>query len=272
VHREQDVEFWFARERQETLGYDRWENFAALLERARIACRNAGQSTNDHFRDVTKMVALGSGAGRSIEDVALTRYACYLLAQNGDPRKEAVAFAQTYFAVQTRRQEILEARLVEHDRVRARKRLAASEKELSGVIFERLRDGQSFARIRCKGDTALFGGLTTQQMKDRLGVPANRPLGDYLPTVTIKGKDFANEMTVHNTKERDLRTEPAITKEHVANNTEVRKAMSARGMRPEHLPAAEDVKKVERRLAREVKRLPRGAKKLGYRGKERGAP
>jgi len=259
VHQEQGVEFWFARELQPLLGYDRWENFAVLLDRARTACDGAGQEVADHFRDVTKMVSLGSGAERAVQDVALTRYACYLLAQNGDPRKEAIAFAQTYFAVQTRRQELIESRLLETERVRARARLVASETELSGLIFERVGDGQSFSRIRSKGDEALFGGLTTQQMKERLAVPDGRPLADFLPTVTIKGKDFANEMTVHNTKVRDLDTEGAITKEHVDNNAGVRKVMATRGIVPERLPPAEDVKKVERRLAKDVRRLP-GAK------------
>jgi DNA-damage-inducible protein D len=192
---------------------------------------------------------LGSTAERAVEDVALTRYACYLLAQNGDPRKEAIAFAQSYFAVQTRRLELIEQRLLEVDRVRARARLVESEKDLSAVVFERVGDEGSFARIRSKGDAALFGGASTQQMKDRLRVPDNRPLADFLPTVTIKAKDFANEMTVHNTKERDLRSESAITGEHVENNRQVRQTMRVRGIVPEQLPAAEDLRKVQRRLA-----------------------
>ena len=257
VRTEQGVEFWFARDLQPLLGYDRWENFAALLDRAKTSCAGAGQTVADHFRELTKMVTLGSGAERAVEDVALTRYACYLLAQNGDPRKEAIAFAQSYFAVQTRRLEQIEARLLEADRVKARARLVESEKELSAVIFERVGDEQSFARIRSKGDTALFGGLTTQQMKDRLEVPDGRPLADFLPTVTIKAKDFANEMTVHNTKERNFTTEGAITVEHVENNKQVREAMRMRGIVPEQLPAAEDLKKVQRRLESETKKLPK---------------
>lgn len=257
VRTEQGVEFWFARDLQPLLGYDRWENFAKLLDRARASCAGAGQCVDDHFRDLTKMVRLGSSSERAVEDVALTRYACYLLAQNGDPRKEAIAFAQSYFAVQTRRLERIEARLLEADRVRARARLVESEKELSAVIFERVGNEKSFARIRSKGDTALFGGLTTQQMKGRLHVPDGRPLADFLPTVTIKAKDFANEMTAHNTKERDLRREPEITREHVDNNSQVRGAMAARGIIPEDLPAAEDLKKVERRLAKDAETLPR---------------
>ena len=265
VCQEQGIEFWFARDLQELLGYAEWRNFALAMDKAKEACETAGQSPDDHFREVARTVVLGSGAERAIEDVALTRYACYLLAQNGDPRKEAIAFAQTYFAVQTRRQEILEARLIEQERVHARHRLCESEKELSGLIFERLGDGQSFARIRSKGDQALFGGRTTQQMKQRLGVPDGQPLADFLPTVTIKAKDFANELTVHNTKERDLRTEPAITKEHVVNNTEVRKVMGVRGIKPEQLPSAGDVKKVERRLAADARKLPRVTKAIARR-------
>ncbi len=256
VRHEQGIEYWFARELQPLLGYSEWRNFVVAIDKAKESCRGAGPQPTDHFRDVTKMVTLGSGAERAVQDVALTRYACYLLAQNGDPRKEAIAFAQTYFAVQTRRQELIESRLLEAERVRARARLVASEKELSSLIFERVGDGQSFARIRSKGDKALFGGLSTQQMKERLGVPDCRPLADFLPTVTIKGKDFANEMTVHNTKVRGLDTEVEITTEHVDNNSGVRKVMGARGIVPEELPAAEDVRKVARRLSKEVRRLP----------------
>ncbi len=257
VRHEQNIEFWFARELQPLLGYSEWRNFLVAIDKAKESCTSAGQALGDHFRGVTKMVTLGSGAERAIEDVALTRYACYLLAQNGDPRKEAIAFAQTYFAVQTRKQELIEVRLLEADRVRARARLVQSEKELSAVIFERVGDEQSFARIRSKGDRALFGGLTTQQMKDRLDVPDARALADFLPTVTIKAKDFAAEMTVHNTKERNLASEASISGEHVENNRQVRGAMRARGIVPEQLPAAEDVRKVERRLANEAKKLPK---------------
>jgi len=261
AHEEQGVEYWLARELQGVLGYERWENFAAVLQRAREACAGAGQAPDDHFRELTKMVPLGSGALRPIEDVALTRYACYLVAQNGDPRKDAIAFAQTYFAVQTRRQKLIEQRLVESERVRARARLAESEKALSQVIYERAGDGDSFARIRSQGDQALFGGVTTRQMKDRLGVPDSRPLADFLPTVTIKAKDFANEITIHNTTERDLRSEAEIAAEHVESNKEVRRALGRRGIQPESLPAAEDVKKVERRLRSDERKLPGGARR-----------
>jgi len=257
ARKEGGIEYWFARDLRTLFGYERWENFATLVERARTACEMAGQAVDDHFRDLTKMVRLGSGALRPVEDVALTRYGAYLLAQNGDPRKEAIAFAQTYFAVQTRRRELIEARLAENERVQARQRLSASEKELSGVIFDRLGEGDSFARIRSSGDKALFGGLTTQQMKKRLDVPEARPLADFLPTITIKAKDFANEITIHNTKENDLRREGAIAGEHVKNNAEVRKVLGRRGIEPERLPPAEDVRKVERRLAADEKKLPK---------------
>lgn len=249
------VEAWFARDLRAVLGYERWENFATALERARRACETSGNPVADHFRDVTKMVAVGSGAHREIEDVLLTRYACYLVAQNGDPRKPAIAFAQTYFTLQTRKQELIEARLAEHERLRARSQLAASEKELSATLFERLKDGQSFARIRSAGDTALFGDHTTADMKQRLGIPTARPLADFLPSITIKAKDLANEMTTFQVRQRDLRTEPSVAREHVANNTEVRRALGARGIRPEDLPAEEDAKKLERRLHAEERRL-----------------
>lgn len=262
AHREGDLEYWLARELQELLNYTQWRNFEQVIVKAKEACRNAGQEVSDHFADVSKMVDVGSGARREVEDVALTRYAAYLIAQNGDPRKEEVAFAQTYFAVQTRKQELIEARLEEVERLEARKRLVASEKELSGVIFERLQDNESFARIRSKGDAALFGGWTTRDMKDRFGVPDSRPLADFLPTITIKTKDLANEMTSHNVKAQDLRTEGKITEDHVANNRELRDALSRRGIKPEALPPAEDIKKVERRLKSEEKKLPRGVPRL----------
>jgi DNA-damage-inducible protein D len=255
------AEIWFARDLQVLLEYARWENFYNVLVRARTACGTAGYEPADHFLDVTKMVDLGSGATREIDDVALTRYACYLIAQNGDPAKEAIAFAQTYFAVQTRKQEIIEKRLEEAERLSARKKLTVSEKELSGIIYERVGDQFSFARIRSKGDVALFGGQSTQEMKKRLGVPDGRPLADFLPTITIKAKDFANEITNFNIKKDGLRSESEIAKEHVKNNTDVRKLLVNRDIRPETLPEAEDIKKVERRLATEAKKL--GTKKSG---------
>jgi DNA-damage-inducible protein D len=257
-----EAEFWCARDLQTLLGYTKWENFAKVVDKAITACENSGYDAKDHFLGIRKMVELGSGAKREIDDIALSRYACYLVAQNGDPAKEQIAFAQTYFAVQTRKQEIIERRLAEAERVSARRRLSRSEKELSGIIFERLGDGESFARIRSKGDTALFGGRTTQDMKRKLGVPGARPLADFLPTITIKAKDFANEITNFNIKENDIRTEMRITGEHTKNNQEVRRLLVDRGIVPEKLPPAEDVKKVERRLETEQKRLPGQIKRL----------
>jgi DNA-damage-inducible protein D len=254
--------FWLARDLQPLLGYERWENFAKVIDKAKTSCKTSGYDVADHFLDSTKMVDLGSGAQREIEDVMLSRYACYLIAQNGDPTKEPIAFAQTYFAVQTRKMEVIEQRLEEMERLDARKKLTASEKQLSGIIFERLEDNQSFARIRSKGDQALFGGMSTQEMKDRLGVPKSRPLADFLPVITIKAKDFANEITNFNIKKDDLRTEPTITKEHVKNNRDVRKVLTDRGIVPEKLPPAEDLKKVERRVQAEQKKLPKQVDRL----------
>jgi DNA-damage-inducible protein D len=250
-------EYWLARDLQELLAYARWENFSKVIDKARTAASGAGHDPDDHFLDVTKMVELGSGATRAINDVALTRYACYLIAQNGDSSKDAIAFAQTYFAVQTRKQELIEQRLAEVERLSARKKLTLSEKELSGIIYERVGDQMSFGRIRSKGDVALFGGLTTQDMKNRLGVPDARPLADFLPTITIKAKDFANEITNFNIKRDGLADEGAISHEHVKNNRDVRDLLGKRGIHPEALPAAEDIKKIERRVQAETKKLPK---------------
>lgn len=255
-HPETGTEFWCARDLQVQLGYTKWENFAKVIDKAITACKNAGYEPKDHFADIRKMVDLGSGAKREIQDIALTRYACYLIAQNGDPAKEPIAFAQTYFAVQTRKQEVIEKRLEEAERVAARHKLSQTEKELSGIIFDRLRDNESFGRIRSKGDQALFGGRTTRDMKGKLGVPDGRALADFLPTITIKAKDFANEITNHNIRQKDLRMESTISGEHVKNNQEVRKLLVDRGIVPELLPPAEDVKKVQRRLTSQPKSLP----------------
>jgi hypothetical protein len=256
------IEFWRARDLQNLLGYSQWKNFLKVIEKAKQACQNAGQDVDDHFAESGKMVDIGSGSQREVEDVALTRYACYLVAQNGDPSKDQIAFAQTYFAVQTRKQELIEQRLADIERLHAREKLTTSEKQLSGIIFERLGDGQSFARIRSKGDQALFGGLTTQDMKGKLDVPQSRPLADFLPTITIKAKDFANEITNFNIKRDTLESEDAISLEHVKNNRDVRNLLGQRNIRPESLPAAEDVKKLERRLKSEEKKLPKATEKL----------
>lgn len=262
VHREDETEYWLARELQPLLGYAKWSNFEQVIEKARVACATAGQPVADHFADVGKMIGLAKGAEREVRDIALSRYACYLIAQNGDPRKEAIAFAMTYFAVQTRKQELIEQRLAEWERVRAREKLTVSEKELSRVIFERGIDQGGFARIRANGDTALFGGYSTQGMKDRLGVPANRPLADFLPTITVKAKDFATELTNVQVQQDDLTSEGAVTDRHVRNNRDVRDLLVQRNIVPESLPAAEDIKKVERRLKADEKRLPRKAAPL----------
>ena len=257
------VECWSARDLQEVLGYTQWRNFEAVIQKARGACEAAGEAVSDHFAGISKMVALGSGSERTIEDIALTRYACYLVAQNGDPTKPAIAFAQTYFAVQTRKQEVIEQRLLEVARVTARDKLMKSEKKLSGLIYERGVDHAGFAVIRSKGDQALFGGASTNDMKRKLGAPDSRPLADFLSTLAIKAKDFATEMTGHNVQEKDLRGTRSIGDEHVASNKAVRNSMLQRGIKPEELPPGEDVKKVERRLKSEEKVLKKGAKRLG---------
>lgn len=252
---ESDIEFWLARELMGLLGYERWENFEKAINRAMDSCETAGISVLDHFREVTKMVTLGSGAKRSIKDYMLTRYACYLIAQNGDPKKEEIAFAQGYFAVQTRKQELIEERISYIERTEARGRLRESEKRLSQNIYDRGVDDAGFGRIRSKGDMALFGGYTTQGMKTKLGVKDTRPLADFLPTLTIAAKNLATEMTNFNVEEKDLQGEPAITNEHVQNNKSVREMLGNRGIKPEELPPSEDIKKLERRVKSQEKKI-----------------
>ena len=257
-----NVEFWYARELMPLLGYERWENFDKAISRAIESCETSGIEVSDHFREVTKMVPLGSGAQRSVKDYMLTRYACYLVAQNGDPKKEEIAFAQSYFAVQTRKQELIEERISLIERTEARGRLRESEKRLSQNIYERGVDDAGFGRIRSKGDQALFGGHTTQEMKERLGVKDNRPLADFLPTVTIAAKNLATEITNFNVEEKDLQGERAITGEHVQNNRSVRELLGQRGIKPEELPPSEDIKKLERRVKSQEKKLASQSGKL----------
>ena len=258
-----EMECWSARDLQEILGYAEWRNFLKVVEKAKSACENSGVSMSDHFVDVNKMVTLGSGSQREIDDIALTRYACYLIAQNGDSSKSEIAFAQTYFAVQTRRQEIIEQRLLDVSRVSARDKLSRSEKKLSGIIYERGVDERGFGVIRSRGDQALFGGYSTQEMKKKLAIPESRPLADFLPTLTIKAKDFAAELTSHNVLEKDLNGESSISNEHVENNQAVRRMLIERGVKPESLPPAEDVKKVQRKLNADEKKLLKDVRRKG---------
>ena len=257
----QEIEIWYARELQQVLGYSRWENFTTAIGRAMQTCKSLEINIDDHFREVTKMITLAKGAHRDVQDFMLTRYACYLIAQNGDPQKEEVAFAQSYFAVQTRKIELIEERLNQLSRIDSRDKLRNSEKQLSMNIYQRGVDEKGFGRIRSKGDQALFGGLTTEQMKQRLGIKSGA-LADFLPTLTIAAKNLATEMTNHNVDQKDLQGEKNITSEHEQNNRSVRGMLGQRGIKPEELPAAEDIKKVERKVAKDEKLLQTKTKKL----------
>ena len=262
IIQEEAVEFWYARDLMALLGYDRWENFHKAIERAIDSCKASEIEPADHFRSVTKMVQIGSGAERAVKDYMLTRYACYLIAQNGDPRKEEIAFAQSYVAVQTRKQELIEERIAYIERTEARGKLRESEKRLSQNIYERGVDDAGFGRIRSRGDQALFGGKSTQEMKKKLGVSDKRPLADFLPTLTIAAKNLATEMTNYNVEEKDLQGESAITSEHVQNNQSVRDTLGSRGIKPEELPPSEDIKKLERRVKSQEKKLVQESGKL----------
>ena len=250
----EDIECWSARELQTLLGYAQWRNFELIIQKAKVTCEGAGEKVAYHFADVSKMITLAKGAERQIDDILLTRYACYLIAQNGDNRKKEISFAQTYFAVQTRKAEIVEQRLLEYERLKAREKLSQTEKQLSGILYERGVDNRGFAIIRSKGDQALFN-LTTAQLKKKLGAPESRPIADFLPTISIKAKDLAAEMTSVNVINKDLRGVPLIQNEHIDNNTAVRNMLIDRGIAPEQLPPAEDIKKVQRKLNKEEKKL-----------------
>jgi DNA-damage-inducible protein D len=255
------IEFWFARDLQHLLGYTEWRNFTKVINKAKTACETGGHAISDHFVGVNKMVQIGSGTEREIEDIMLTRFACYLVAQNGNPKKEPIAFAQNYFAVQTRKFEIVEKRINDWERLQARQKLTLSEKELSNLIYERTGNERDFGIIRSRGDQALFG-FTTGQMKKKLGVKANRPLADFLPVITIKAKDFAAEITIFNVKDKDIKTGQQISWEHIRNNKGVRKLLLERGIKPEELPPEEDVKKLERKVRSEDKKFTKNPDKL----------
>lgn len=254
------VECWSARELQDLLGYSKWENFEKVIQKAKDSCKNAGELIENHFPDLRKMVEIGSKTERLVDDIALTRYACYLIAQNGDSRKEEIAFAQNYFAVQTRRAELVEQRILEFERVKAREKLSQTEKQLSGILYERGVDNMGFAIIRSKGDQALFR-LNTQMLKRKMGVPDSRPIADFLPTISIKAKDLAAEMTGLNVQSKDLKGQTKIEKEHIDNNLAVRNMLTQRGIVPENLPPAEDVKKLQRKLDGDEKKLLKAPKK-----------
>jgi DNA-damage-inducible protein D len=258
---EDNVEFWFARDVQQLLGYTKWDNFKNVIFKAKTACEVSGFEILDHFADVGKMVEIGSGAKKSIDDIMLTRYACYLIAQNGDSKKEQIAFAQTYFAIQTRKAELIEERILEIERVQARQKLQQTEKELSKVIYEQTGSNQNFALIRSKGDQALFNN-TTAQMKLKYNIKDNKPLADFMPTILLKAKDFATEITIHNAKEHQMNSEKQISDEHITNNKTVRNTLISRGIIPETLSPQEDVKKIERKLLSTDKKVIKNSDKL----------
>jgi len=268
AHIEDGVTYWLAREIQPLLEYARWENFESIIEKAEIACKNSGQLVENHFRDVTKKVEIGSGSTREINDIKLTRYACYLIAQNGDPRKETIAFAQSYFAIQTRKQELLEERLLLTERIQARVKLSETERQLSSTLYQHGVDDKGFAVIRSRGDNALFGGHNTADMKRRLGIKSKRALADFLPTVTLKAKEFAAAITDFNVQKHGLRGTERIGNEHVKNNKDVRAVLEKSDIRPESLPAEEDIQKLERRVKSEDMKLLKaeGTFKNGQKG------
>ncbi len=261
AHTVDSLEFWYARDLQQLLGYVEWRKFSGVIEKAKEACKKSGNRIPDHFVGADRMVKIGSETERSIDDFMLTRYACYLIAQNGDSRKEEIAFAQSYFAIQTRKQELIEQRIALQERFEARSKLTASETELSQLIYERGVDDAGFARIRSKGDEALFGGMNTSQMKVKLGIPSKRALADFLPTVTIAAKNFATEITNFKVKHNNIQEEPNITGEHVKNNREMRRVLAKNNILPENLPPEEDIQKLQRKVQSEEEKIAESSKR-----------
>lgn len=262
AYEEQGIEYWLARDLQKLLDYEEWRNFVNVIDKSKVSCKNSGQNASDHFVDINKTILMPKGAAKEIDDLMLTRYACYLIAQNGDPKKEQIAFAQSYFAIQTRKQELIEERIALVERLDARRKLVASEAELSKLIYERGVDEAGFGRIRSKGDKALFGGHTTLQMKHKLGLPRNRPLADFLPTITITAKNLAAEITNFNVKKDNLFGEPNITKEHVKNSYDVRQLLAKSGIVPENLPPEKDVRKLERKVKSDERKMAATTKRF----------
>ena len=258
---EDGVEFWLARDLQHLLGYSEWRNFQNVISKGKTACEVSEQNILDHFVDINKMVEIGSGATKEVEDIMLTRYACYLIAQNGDSKKEQIAFAQTYFALQTRKAELVEQRILEFERVEARNKLAQTEKELSKIIYEQTGKNENFALIRSKGDHALFNN-TTAQMKEKWNIKQSKPLADFMPTILLKAKDFATEITIYNAKEKNMDCEREISSEHITNNKAVRETLLSRGIAPENVSPEEDIKKVERKLNSEKRKTLNNNDKL----------
>ena len=258
---EEGVEFWLARDVQHLLDYTKWDNFLGVISKAKTACEISGEAIEHHFADVGKTIQMPKGAEKEIQDMMLTRYACYLIAQNGDPRKETIAFAQCYFAIQTRKAELIEQQLLEYERVQARNKLKVTEKELSQVIFEQTGGNENFALIRSKGDAALFN-KTTQQMKTKWNLPTTKPLADFMPTILLKAKDFATEITIYNAKQHKMKTEGQISKEHITNNKSLRSTLLSRGIVPENLSPEEDISKIERRLVSDEKKALKNPDKL----------
>lgn len=255
------VSFWFARDLQQLLGYSKWDNFKNVIFKAKTACEVSAQDISNHFADVGKTIKMPKNAEKTIDDIMLTRYACYLIAQNGDSKKEQIAFAQTYFAVQTRKAELIEQRILEQERVQARQKLSQTEKELSQVIYEQTGKNENFAYIRSKGDKALFNH-TTQEMKDKWDINKSKPLADFMPTILLKAKDFATEITIYNARDKIMNTESEISNEHITNNKAVRDTLLSRGIVPENITPQEDIKKVERKLNSETKKTLNSKEKL----------